>query len=195
VSDAEEDEDEDAKEQAASYRRFFLGPGYYVCIDPGPVLGLRSSDAGELSSDDEEGAMRSRAKFAAKDAAARDRTRLAELDACIADLKGSVGSSSMAGMGGYGGSGRGKAGSGRAGSSSSSAAARNAVSSVFSSEQEEEYFCVCRNNPQEDSVMIGCDNPKGCPHFGGWFHLCCLGLDAAPEGSWICLYCRNDSRK
>lgn len=38
--------------------------------------------------------------------------------------------------------------------------------------------------------MVGCDNDD-CPY--EWFHLACLGLSAAPTGSWLCDNCRPGS--
>jgi hypothetical protein len=47
-------------------------------------------------------------------------------------------------------------------------------------------YCLCQK-PQYGE-MIGCET-ENCPH-GEWFHLHCVGLQAAPKGLWYCPPCR-----
>eukprot|EP00043_Microstomoeca_roanoka_P005721 m.57511 g.57511 ORF g.57511 m.57511 type:complete len:235 (-) comp13092_c0_seq2:164-868(-) len=47
-------------------------------------------------------------------------------------------------------------------------------------------YCLCRKGSY--GAMIACDNQK-CPI--EWFHLDCVGLAEAPEGTWYCPLCRN----
>ena len=39
--------------------------------------------------------------------------------------------------------------------------------------------------------MVGCSN-EACTNGRGWFHLACVGLDAAPEGDWYCNACADE---
>lgn len=49
---------------------------------------------------------------------------------------------------------------------------------------EPEQYCLC--NQPEFGLMVACDNVE-CKI--QWFHLACVGLKAAPKGSWICPQC------
>lgn len=50
-------------------------------------------------------------------------------------------------------------------------------------------YCECRSNAQGD--MILCDSVK-CKI--KWFHFKCVGITAAPKGSWYCSECKKDWR-
>lgn len=56
-------------------------------------------------------------------------------------------------------------------------------------EQEEEYddrpchVCFSTDPLDLEQVMVLCDGCNGC------YHLCCVGLDGIPEGSYLCEYC------
>ncbi|KAL4261204.1 Chromatin modification-related protein [Pleurotus pulmonarius] len=50
-------------------------------------------------------------------------------------------------------------------------------------------YCVCNGVSYGD--MIGCDDDN-CDK--QWFHLACVGLSKAPEGSWHCDDCKNKQR-
>jgi hypothetical protein len=49
---------------------------------------------------------------------------------------------------------------------------------------EPEQYCLC--NQPEFGLMLACDE-KDCTIT--WFHLACVGLKAAPKGTWICPRC------
>ncbi|KAI9223723.1 hypothetical protein BC828DRAFT_412979 [Blastocladiella britannica] len=51
--------------------------------------------------------------------------------------------------------------------------------------EDDEHYCIC-DPPVECESMINCDNEQ-CPT--SWFHLTCVGLEVAPEGSWFCDHC------
>ena len=50
-------------------------------------------------------------------------------------------------------------------------------------------YCLC--NRVSFGEMVGCDNPE-CRR--EWFHLSCLGLAAAPKGTWLCPDCSSMKR-
>ncbi|EGD77053.1 hypothetical protein PTSG_07394 [Salpingoeca rosetta] len=54
-------------------------------------------------------------------------------------------------------------------------------------EEDSTLYCICRQLSHGD--MIGCDNDN-CEI--QWFHLPCVGLTVAPEGSWYCPMCLRD---
>jgi len=57
-------------------------------------------------------------------------------------------------------------------------------------EKVELKYCLCKRpyfNP-----MIACDNLK-CKI--EWYHYSCVNIKRAPEGSWICPECKDESRK
>jgi chromatin modification-related protein YNG2/inhibitor-of-growth protein 1 len=49
-------------------------------------------------------------------------------------------------------------------------------------------YCICQKPYDKAVNMIGCDNPD-CRY--QWFHFICLKIKRAPNGKWICKYCRN----
>eukprot|EP01006_Ploeotia_vitrea_P063602 TRINITY_DN85868_c0_g1_i1.p1 TRINITY_DN85868_c0_g1~~TRINITY_DN85868_c0_g1_i1.p1 ORF type:complete len:211 (+),score=12.56 TRINITY_DN85868_c0_g1_i1:27-659(+) len=51
---------------------------------------------------------------------------------------------------------------------------------------DEPVFCICRK--VSFGRMIQCEN-SNCPY--EWFHFSCVGLSAAPRGSWHCTHCRK----
>lgn len=65
------------------------------------------------------------------------------------------------------------------------AATMHSAAAMASTEPPERY-CYC--NRPAFGEMVGCDN-EDCPVGGGWFHLECVGLHAAPEGDWFCPTC------
>ena len=50
-------------------------------------------------------------------------------------------------------------------------------------------YCVCAGDGL--GPMVGCSN-EACTNGRGWFHLACVGLDAAPEGDWYCDACADE---
>ncbi|KXS11478.1 hypothetical protein M427DRAFT_72933 [Gonapodya prolifera JEL478] len=51
--------------------------------------------------------------------------------------------------------------------------------------EEEAVYCTCGKG-QSYGDMVGCD-AKGCPI--EWYHLKCVGLTVAPQGTWYCQLC------
>ncbi len=52
-----------------------------------------------------------------------------------------------------------------------------------------ELYCFCKKI--EEGVLIGCENDD-CPT--KWFHLKCVGMSEAPQGSWYCRNCEVNSK-
>ena len=50
-------------------------------------------------------------------------------------------------------------------------------------------YCGCAGDGL--GPMVGCSN-EACTNGRGWFHLACVGLDAAPEGDWYCDACADE---
>jgi hypothetical protein len=55
--------------------------------------------------------------------------------------------------------------------------------------EAEPVYCICKQKSYGD--MIGCDS-SDCKI--GWFHFPCVGLGAAPKGSWFCSECKKKRR-
>lgn len=77
--------------------------------------------------------------------------------------------------------------------SSAAAAASGAGGGVGGGGEEEgdgHIYCICQRPAFGE--MVGCDNDS-CPK--EWFHLTCVGLTKAPEGSWFCPECAKNAKK
>ena len=58
----------------------------------------------------------------------------------------------------------------------------------------EEMYCICgRTSYNPDEVMVGCDGGDDCPG-RNWFHLKCVGLQAIPDGDWLCSFCAEKKK-
>jgi hypothetical protein len=64
-----------------------------------------------------------------------------------------------------------------------SAAEAGGPPAVF--DENEPRYCLCDKPAYGE--MVGCDNDSCARE---WFHLACVGLKAAPSGSWYCPPCR-----